>query len=61
VFYWFAYEGVSGKVPSLQCVQFRVLLDKILNGETLVVSKLGRLGHDAQDTDATIKMLRCPH
>lgn len=57
VAYWFADEGVSGKVPALQRAQFRVLLDKIRDGETLVVSKLDRLGRDAQDIGATIKML----
>ena len=57
VSYWFADEGVSGKVPALQRAQFRVLLDKILDGETLVVSKLDRLRRDAQDIGATIKML----
>lgn len=55
--YWFADEGVSGKVPALQRAQFRVLLDKIRDGETLVVTKLDRLGRDAQDVGATIKML----
>ena len=55
--YWYADEGVSGKVPALQRAQFRVLLDKIRDGETLVVSKLDRLGRDAQDIGATIKML----
>ena len=57
VSYWFADEGVSGKVPALQRVQFRILLDKIRDGETLAVSKLDRLGRDAQDIGATIKML----
>lgn len=57
VSYWFADEGVSGKVPALQRAQFCILLDKIRDGETLVVSKLDRLGRDAQDIGATIKML----
>ncbi|MFC5513556.1 recombinase family protein [Massilia jejuensis] len=57
VSYWFADEGVSGKVPAMQRAQFRILLDKIRDGETLVVSKLDRLGRDAQDIGATIKML----
>lgn len=57
VSYWFADEGVNGKVPALQRAQFRILLDKIRDGETLVVSKLDRLGRDAQDIGATIKML----
>jgi putative DNA-invertase from lambdoid prophage Rac len=57
VSYWFADEGVSGKVPAMQCAQLRLLLDRIRDGETLVVSKLDRLGRDAQDIGATIKML----
>jgi putative DNA-invertase from lambdoid prophage Rac len=57
VAYWFADEGVSGKMPALQRAQFRVLLGKIRDGETLVVSKLDRLGRDAHDIGATIKML----
>lgn len=57
VSYWFADEGVSGKVLALQRAQFRALLYKIRDGETLVVSKLDRLGRDAQDIGATIKML----
>lgn len=57
VSYWFADEGVSGKVPALERAQFAVLLNKIRDGETLVVSKLDRLGRDAQDIGATIKML----
>lgn len=49
--------GVSGKVPVMRRAQFRTLLDKIRNGETLVVSKLDRLGRDAQDVGATIRVL----
>jgi putative DNA-invertase from lambdoid prophage Rac len=61
VSYWFADRGASGKVPVMQRRQFRILLDKILDGETLVVSKLDRLGRGAQHIGATIKMLaaRC--
>lgn len=59
--YWYADEGVGGKVPALQRAQFRILLDKIRDGETLVVSKLDRLGRDAQDIGATIKMLAARH
>lgn len=61
VTYWYADEGVSGKVPSLQREQFRILLDKIRDRETLVVTKLDRLGRDAQDIGATIKMLAARH
>jgi putative DNA-invertase from lambdoid prophage Rac len=55
--YWFADEGVSGKVHASQRPQFANLLLQIRDGETLVVSKLDRLGRDAQDVGATIKAL----
>jgi len=61
VTYWYADEGVSGKVPALQREQFRILLEKIRDRETLVVTKLDRLGRDAQDIGATIKMLAARH
>lgn len=55
--YWYADEGVSGKVSALQRPQFAKMLGQIRDGETLVVTKLDRLGRDAQDVGATIKML----
>jgi putative DNA-invertase from lambdoid prophage Rac len=55
VTYWFSDDGVSGRVPAIERPQFRVLLDKIRDGETLVVAKLDRLGRDAQDVGATIR------
>jgi putative DNA-invertase from lambdoid prophage Rac len=55
--YWFADEGVSGKTPASQRPQFKMLLNKIRDGETLIVAKLDRLGRDAQDVGSTIKML----
>lgn len=55
--YWYADEGVSGKVSAGQRPQFAKLLGQIRDGETLVVSKLDRLGRDALDVGATIKML----
>ncbi|SDC80653.1 Site-specific DNA recombinase [Massilia sp. PDC64] len=55
--YWFADEGVSGKVSAMQRPQFAKMLEKIRDGETLVVTKLDRLGRDAQDVGATIKTL----
>jgi DNA invertase Pin-like site-specific DNA recombinase len=48
---------VSGKVSAAQRPRFAEMLGKIRDGETLVVSKLDRLGRDAQDVGATIKML----
>ena len=55
--YWYADEGVSGKVPALQRPQFAKMLNQIRDGESLVVTKLDRLGRDAQDVGATIKQL----
>lgn len=54
--YWFA-DTISGKVPATQRPHFRELVDKIRDGERLVVAKLDRLGRDAQDIGATIKLL----
>ena len=59
--YWFADDGVSGKVPALQRPQFAKLLGQIRDRETLVVAKLDRLGRDAQDVAATIKILAARH
>lgn len=55
--YWYADDGVSGKVSASQRPQFARMLSQIRDGETLVVTKLDRLGRDAQDVGATIKML----
>ena len=55
--YWFADEGVSGKVCANQRPQFSQMLDKIRDGETLVVSKLDRLGRDSIDVLQTVQSL----
>jgi putative DNA-invertase from lambdoid prophage Rac len=55
--FWYADEGMSGKVSASQRPQFAKMLGQIRDGETLVVTKLDRLGRDAQDVGATIKML----
>lgn len=55
--YWFADEGVSGSVSAKERPQFSKMLDKIRDGERVVVTKLDRLGRDAQDVGATIKLL----
>lgn len=54
--YWFV-DQISGKVPASQRPQFRELLVKIRDGERLVVAKLDRLGRDAQDIGATLRLL----
>jgi DNA invertase Pin-like site-specific DNA recombinase len=55
--YWFADEGISGKVSASQRPAFKALKVQIRQGETLVVSKLDRLGRDAIDVLQTIKEL----
>lgn len=55
--YWFADEGVSGKVPAQQRPQFCKLVDRIREGETLVVCKLDRLGRDSVDVLSTLRDL----
>jgi len=55
--YWYADEGVSGKISALQRPQFAKMLGQIRDDETLVVTKLDRLGRDAQDVGSTIKAL----
>lgn len=55
--YWHVDDGVSGKVPAMQRPEFAKMLGQIRDGETLVVTKLDRLGRDAQDVGATIKIL----
>jgi putative DNA-invertase from lambdoid prophage Rac len=54
--FWFA-DVISGKTSAGQRPQFAALLGQIRNGETLIVSKLDRLGRDAQDVGATVKLL----
>lgn len=55
--FWFADEGVSGKVSADQRPAFKAMLGQIRKGETLVVSKLDRLGRDAIDVLQTIRTL----
>lgn len=55
--YWFADEGISGKVAASQRPAFSLMLTQIRKGETLVVSKLDRLGRDAIDVLQTVQQL----
>jgi len=50
-------QGVSGKVPALQREQFAKLNERMDAGDTLVVTKLDRLGRDMLDVIATIRDL----
>jgi DNA invertase Pin-like site-specific DNA recombinase len=47
--FWFADEGISGSTVALRRPEFSSLMQKIRNGETLIVSKLDRLGRTAID------------
>lgn len=55
--YWFKDEDSCGKISTSKRPQFNALLAQIREGETMVVSKLDRLGHDAIDVACTIKTL----
>jgi putative DNA-invertase from lambdoid prophage Rac len=55
--YWFSDTGISGKTSASQRPEFSQLLTQIRDGETLVVSKLDRLGRDAVDVLQTIRLL----
>lgn len=50
-------EGVSGSVPAMQRKEFVRLLDKLEDGDTLVVLKLDRLGRDNIDVQQTVSTL----
>lgn len=52
--YWFS-DTVSGKAHAAQRKQFGDMLTKLRKKDTLVVSKLDRLGRDAHDVLASIK------
>lgn len=55
--FWFSDTGVSGKTCATQRPEFSNLLTRIRSGETLVVSKLDRLGRDAVDVMQTVRHL----
>ncbi len=54
--FWF-HDTTSGKTPAASRPQFAELLGKIREGETLVVSKLDRLGRDSVDAVGTLRRL----
>lgn len=55
--YVYADEGVSGGVLASQRPEFQRFLGFARAGETLVVSKLDRLGRNAMDVLGTVKLL----
>ncbi|WP_426173167.1 recombinase family protein [Massilia sp. TWR1-2-2] len=54
--YWYA-DTISGKAHAAQRKHFGEMLAKLRKKDTVVVSKLDRLGRDAPDVLATIKAL----
>lgn len=51
----FVEEQVSGSVPAMQRDGFVKLLDRLEEGDTLVVTKLDRLGRDSIDVQRTVQ------
>jgi DNA invertase Pin-like site-specific DNA recombinase len=56
--FWFADVGVSGGRCAMERPEFVKMMGQIRSGETLVVSKVDRLGRDAIDVGQTVKMLQ---
>lgn len=54
--YWYS-DTISGKTSTTQRPEFAALLAQLRSGETLIVSKLDRLGRNAQDVGATVELL----
>lgn len=52
--YWFA-DSISGKVAASQRPAFNRMMGQIRKGETLVVSRLDRLGRDSLDILQTVR------
>ncbi len=51
-------ETISGSVPALQRPGFVSLIERLEDGDTLVVTKLDRLGRDAIDVQQTVKLFK---
>ncbi|KGW74385.1 hypothetical protein Y046_3176 [Burkholderia pseudomallei MSHR2990] len=50
-------ETVSGSVPAMERKGFTKLLDRLEDGDVLIVTKLDRLGRNAMDVRATVERL----
>jgi putative DNA-invertase from lambdoid prophage Rac len=50
-------ETISGSVPASERLGFASLLNKLEDGDVLVVTKLDRLGRNAMDVRATVESL----
>lgn len=55
--YWYIDKNISGKVHTSMRKEFTNMLSFIRDGETIVVSKLDRLGRDAMDINSTVHLL----
>ena len=51
----FVEEKVSGSTPAAQRPGFQKLLDRMEPGDTLVVTKLDRIGRDSIDVQQTVR------
>ena len=49
-------EHVSGSIPAMMRAGFKKLLDRMEPGDTLVVTKLDRIGRDSIDVQKTVKL-----
>lgn len=50
-------ETISGSTPAKERHQFARLIDRLENGDVLVVTKLDRLGRNAMDVRSTVEAL----
>jgi putative DNA-invertase from lambdoid prophage Rac len=51
-------ETISGTVPAMERPGFAKMVEKLEPGDTLVVTKLDRLGRNAMDIDRTVEHLK---
>lgn len=54
----FVEEQISGGIAALRRPGFAALLDRLEEGDTLVVTKLDRLGRDSIDVQQTVRMFQ---
>jgi putative DNA-invertase from lambdoid prophage Rac len=52
----FVEEKISGSVPTSQRPGFKKLLDRMESGDTLIVTKLDRIGRDSIDVQLTVEL-----
>lgn len=52
----FVEEKISGSVPAMQRPGFARLIDRLEEGDTLVVTKLDRIGRDSIDVQQTVRL-----